>query len=293
MLQIIGVPIDSVGRAGGTEHSPRVLRELGLVDQLDDQHALGVEDVGDLAVHVHGEERDASTGVVGWPDVAAMTDLVSDAVTASIAAGRTPILVGGCCALEPAAVAGARRALGSIGLAHVDGHLDVYDGVTSPTGEAADMPNSVLLGLGPNAWASRLGNGPVLQGSDIVVLGHRDPDEMTDGALDVAIEQGIHRLLADQVRADPFAAGQTAAQTLTAPTWVHLDVDVLDQDEFPATDYLLPGGLTLDELRASLKGIYSEGRVVGFSLGCYNPDKDADRSCGTRLVDVLVDVLGA
>ncbi len=49
---IIGVPIDSVGRAGGTEHAPRALREAGLLE------ALGALDGGDLDVRIRGEERD-------------------------------------------------------------------------------------------------------------------------------------------------------------------------------------------------------------------------------------------
>ena len=41
---ILGAPIDSVGRAGGTEHAPRALREHGLVERL------GARDDGDLDV---------------------------------------------------------------------------------------------------------------------------------------------------------------------------------------------------------------------------------------------------
>ena len=42
----------------------------------------------------------------------------------------------------------ARDVLGRIGLAYIDGHVDIYDHRTSPTGEAADMPVAALLGLG-------------------------------------------------------------------------------------------------------------------------------------------------
>ena len=52
----IGVPIDSVGRAGGTEHAPAALREAGLLD------AIGARDAGDLPVRIRGEERDPALG---------------------------------------------------------------------------------------------------------------------------------------------------------------------------------------------------------------------------------------
>ena len=289
MLEIIGVPIDSVGRAGGTEYAPSVLRELRLVQGL--ARSADVVDAGDLDVRLRGEHRDADTGVVAWPDVATMTDAVMATTAASVAAGRVPVLIGGCCSLEPGAVAGARQALGSVGLVHVDGHLDVYTGETSPTGEAADMPNAVLLGVGPQAWASRLGDPPTMRGDEVVVLGHRDPDELTDGSLDLALGQSMHTVPVERVTPDPFAAGAAGAAALGGPVWVHLDVDVLDEVAFPATDYLLPGGLTVDELHAMLRGVFTGGQVVGFSLGCYNPEKDPDRASGRQLVEVLTDVL--
>jgi arginase len=45
---------------------------------------------------------------------------------------------------------GGLRAEGEdVRLVYLDGHVDLYDGRTSPTGEAADMPLAVLLGAGP------------------------------------------------------------------------------------------------------------------------------------------------
>jgi len=60
-IVVVGVPVDSVGRSGGTEHGPAALRELGLAD------AIGAEDRGDLEVSIRGEERDPPTGIVAAP----------------------------------------------------------------------------------------------------------------------------------------------------------------------------------------------------------------------------------
>ncbi len=52
--------------------------------------------------------------------------------------------------------------------------------------------------------------------------------------------------------ADLAAVGAEAAERLSSAGsgrfWLHLDVDVLDQDAFPATDVLQPDGLSLAEL---------------------------------------------
>jgi arginase family enzyme len=71
---VLGVPIDSVGRSGGTELAPAALREAGLVERL------GVADRGDLDVRIRGDERDPETGIVGSPDVLATTTAVRAAV---------------------------------------------------------------------------------------------------------------------------------------------------------------------------------------------------------------------
>jgi arginase len=75
------------------------------------------------------------------------------------------------------------------------------------------------------------------------------------------------------------------------PYWVHLDVDVLDEAAFPATDYLLPGGLDLDELAALLAPLGRDPGMLGFSVGCYNPSKDPTGRDGDALADLLVEVL--
>jgi len=167
---VIGVPIDSVGRSGGTEFAPGALRDLRIVD------ALGAEDRGDLDVSIRGEERDLDTGMLGSADVLRTTETIRAAVAEQVSGGARPLLLGGCCAELPGALAGARDALGEVGLVHLDGHLDLYDGDTSPTGEAADMPISVALGLGPAAWVEACG-GAATSPERTAIVGYRDGEE--------------------------------------------------------------------------------------------------------------------
>jgi arginase len=247
-LNFIGVPIDSVGRGGGAEHSPAALRELGLPG------ALGGEDRGDLDLRIRGEERDPASGIL----------------------------------------ASARDALGGIGLVHLDGHLDLYDGETSPTGEAADMPVSVALGLGPAAWVEAAGGASVAP-ERTALIGFRDKAESLEYGMrqPESIDPPPLRHSAEDLRAagpGPTAAAVASELAERGPFWLHLDVDVLDQHVFPATDYLMPGGLDLDELSAVLAPLLASPRLTGASLGCYNPDKDPGLSCRHALVQTLAEV---
>jgi arginase len=287
-LTYVGVPIDSVGRRGGTEHGPDALRELGLVA------ALGGRDAGDLDVRIRGERRDPETGIVASEDVLATTRALRAAVRELIRAGERPFLAGGCCTEVVGALAGARDALGRVGLAYLDGHLDLYDGRTSPTGEAADMPIAVALGHGPDRWVEAAG-GSSLRPGDTALIGHRDQEESRRyDSIQPEELPGLTYPSVDEVRRDPRSSGAYVAEHLGSriPFWVHLDVDVLDQEVFAATDYLMPGGLTWAELGATMSPLFRSGRLIGASLGCYNPDKDPGRACGRGLVDALGDAIG-
>jgi arginase len=284
----IGVPIDSVGRSGGTEHGPAKLRSLGLAD------VCGL-DAGDLDVRIRGEERDPITGIVGSPDVLATTVEIRSAVAASLVAGERPFLAGGCCTELPGALAAARDVLGRVGVAYLDGHLDLYDGSTSPTGEAADMPLSVALGFGPKAWVEACG-GASVRADQVVPIGHRDPDELsTLEALRASLGPGFRPVSRDDVKREGSGAvGDRIAAELKASAgnvWLHLDVDVLGEDVFPATDYLMTDGLDMDDLVALMEPLGASSSLAGVSLGCYNPEKDPGDSCGRALVDAFASVL--
>jgi arginase len=278
----VGVPIDSVGRSGGTEHAPRALREAGLLERL------GARDGGDLHVRIRDERRDPASGVVGIDGVLATTAAVRSAVRELIAAGERPLVLGGCCALLPGALAGMRDAGEAPRLAYVDGHVDVYDGVTSPTGEAADMPVGVALGRAPEAWVEAAG-GASLGPADVVVLGARDEEEAADIAPLLAGELSALEVLGpDELRSrGPAAAAAGAVERLGGRFWLHLDVDVLDMEEMPATDYLMPGGLDWRELAQLLGPLMASSALAGLSVACLNPEKDPDGVYTSRTVDLL------
>ena len=82
---------------------------------------------------------------------------------------------------SPGAVAGLRDALGSVGVVNIDGHMDLYDETTSPTGEIADVPIAALLGFGADALQPALAlpesQSTVLNVEDVALVGYRDTDE--------------------------------------------------------------------------------------------------------------------
>jgi arginase len=274
-LVYTGVPVDSIGAmtAGdaphGCELAPAALRSAGLAA------AVGAADGGDLRARIVGRERDEATGILGWASVAEVTRVVRCQVSSLLAHDKVPLLIGGCCTLLPGALAGARDSHGAVGLAYVDGHLDLYDGNTSPTGEAADMPIAVVTGVGPALWCEQVG-APLVRPERLALLGPSDRLEATAFGSALPEQLGIEPELtpADLRLKGAAQAGQAACSLLGERYWVHVDVDVLDHREFSATDYPNENGLTAAELASLLAPLIRSPGMIGFSLACYNPDKD-------------------
>lgn len=287
-LTLLGVPVDSVGKAGGTEHGPAVLRDLLGPD--------GFEDAGDTRQQIRGLERDVNNGWLAYADILRMTAEVRAAVAALTGEGKMPVLLGGCCTLLPGALAGARDSLGEVGLAYFDGHLDLFNGQTSPTGEGADFPVAAALGIAPKEFLEVIGNTPLTDPGKIALVGARDQEEL-DLIAPFPDGLGIGRIeYRDELRhADLGRVGASLAAELTAEGtgfWLHIDVDVLDRDAFAATDYLMPDGLSMAELRSLITPLASSPGLVGINVACFNPEKDPDGACGRDLAGLVRDTLG-
>ena len=70
--------------------------------------------------------------------------------------------------------------------------------------------------------------------------------------------------------------------------WIHLDVDVLNNEAMPAVDYRLSGGIYYEELIQLLQALLASGKAVGMNITIFNPTLDPDGSIIDRLVSSLV-----
>jgi arginase len=289
-LTLLGVPIDSVGKPGGTELGPDALREW--------LASAGLPDDGDTRQRLRGGVKDPETGWLDFEQVCELTGEVRERVAGLIGEGRVPVVLGGCCTLVPGALAGARDALGECGIAYLDGHFDLYEGDTSQTGEAADFPLATAIGRGPEGMLDRVGGGAVVDPERVELLGPRDEEEAVGFGSPTPGEVGIsHYRDRDSLRgADLATVGADAAQRLSEGGrryWLHLDVDVMDEDAFPATDVLMPDGLSVSELFELTRPLLAHEALAGVNLVCFNPEKDPDGACGDALGELTLAGLGA
>jgi arginase len=208
---------------------------------------------------------------------------------------RFPLVLGGDCSILVGNALALRRR-GTFGLMFLDGHADFYQPEASPTGQGADMDLALVTGRGPAMVAQIDGFDRYFRDDDVALLGFRDGDEYAaNGSQDVR-DTGI--LSIDLARLREIGAEAAAEQGLArllrhdlAGFWIHLDVDVLDDDVMPAVDFRMPGGVSFAELGTLLTAACRTGHCVGMDVTIFNPTLDPDGSIARNLVDCLAAAL--
>lgn len=287
--EAIEAPLDSSGCGRGEERGPAALRAAGLPE------LFGARDSGAVIPPLRDPARDPGSGVIAFGDLRRSSQALREAVRATVRRGRRPLVLGGDCSLLPGAIAGAGDALGRIGLWFVDGHADYLDGVTSPTGEAADMELAMLTGDGPAGLVDLAGAEPLMRPGDVVVLGHRPASSHPDVALELGrVPASIALISAEEIAAEGAAGvGERWERELAArrPAWLHLDLDVLDEAELPAVSYPQPRGLDWRAFIDLTKPFLASPALAGVSIADLDPDLDRDGSQARRTVRALASAL--
>lgn len=287
-----GVTIDSAGVIGGTELTPAALRRYSRLPRMT------AIDHGDVFAPVHDHRRDAGSGLVGHREVVAATETIRSAFLPWLQPDRRTVVLGGCCTLMVGLGAATRDKIGRFGIAYIDGHLDLYDGQSSPSGEAADVPLATMLGHGDLDVLDAAG-GASLSPAGAYLLGYRDTLQAKGhgSLMPEDFDPGFRHVDTSTIRAQGPAKVGVAVRAhfdrLDLPFWLFLDVDALDPDIFPATDALIGDGLDWHEVEALAGPLARSPRLLGLVVTCYNPEKDPAGACGRRLGRFLEGVVEA
>jgi arginase len=289
-LDLIGVPFTSMARPGGIADASRVLREAGLAERLA---ASGdVRDAGDLDP-IQGEAVRGQSGLLKEDGLARLVAETREAVGRSLDGGRRPLLVGADCPVLLGALASGRDRHGAVGLLLVDGHEDAWPPRRSATGEASDSEVALALGEVDDLPEPLEALTPLLARDALAMLGPRDRRELDEAGVDSLRHTVALFCDDDEVRGrGPLQAAREAIATLEQRFWLHVDLDVLRTDDFPAADYLQPGGLDWAELSEIAAVALTNERCLGCSVVIYNPDLDPERTAAAEVVRFLADLVG-
>jgi arginase len=288
---VIEVPSPLGLRPDGVESAPGALRTGGL-------HArLGSADAVRIDVPPYSDVRDPATGVLNPLGITAVARELAAAVGTALDNERFPIVLGGDCSILLGPMLALRRR-GRYGLVFIDGHADFQHPSDEPNGEVASLDLALVTGRGPVMLTNLDGLRPLVRDEDVALIGYRafgDNDHVLEEHVRETAITGV-----DLPEIRERGAASALGKALTAVTrpgvegfWVHLDVDVLDDDLMPAVDYRHPGGLTWEEAAEILRGLLHASGARGLELTIFNPRLDPGGGLARRLSDLITDVMPA
>lgn len=293
-ISLIGAPTDVGASVKGAGMGPDALRVAGLVEALEARQ-LTVIDKGNL----HGPANPWLAPVNGLRHLKEAIDwnqAVYDAVSASLAAGQMPMMLGGdhCLAIGSiSAIANHCHQVGKkLRVLWFDAHADSNLSTISPTGNIHGMPVACLMGHGPKELISYGAHTPAMQPGEIRLIGIRSVDE---GERRFIHEMGMPVFDMRYIDEHGMRAVMTQAlEGLDENTHLHVsfDMDCLDPDIAPGVGTAVAGGPTYREAQLCMEMIADTGLMASIDVVELNPALDHRNRTAELAVDLIESLFG-
>jgi arginase len=206
---------------------------------------------------------------------------VEDALTG----GRVPVIAAADCSIAVTTLPAALRHRPDARVLWLDAHGDYNTPDSSGSGYLGGMSLAGACG----EWDAGLGES--IGAERVVLAGVRD------------LDAGERELLE---RSETTVIGASVVETLVAvknaldgaPVFIHLDLDVLEPEEFPATAFPTPGGLSSDKLYDLMEAVAEDSEVVGLEVTAFEAPDDSDEladaaETAMRVLDPILDRIAA
>jgi arginase len=294
VIRLIGAPTDVGAGSRGASMGPEALRVAGLQAVLQ-HNGLTVRDSG----NVSGPGNPWQPPVAGYrhlAEVVAWNQAVHAAVGAALAAGDTPLLMGGDHCLGIGSVSAVARHCRDSGrklcVLWLDAHADFNTSSLTPTGNLHGMPVAVLCGQGPQALTQMSGTSPALLPSAVRQIGIRSVDAGEKQLLsDMQLEVFDMRHIDEMGMRSTMQAALTG---LDADTHLHVsfDVDFLDPGVAPGVATTVRGGPTYREAQLCMEMIADTGLLASLDVMELNPALDIRNQTAEVAVDLIASLFG-
>jgi arginase family enzyme len=202
----------------------------------------------------------------------------------ALSGGNFPLLIAGDCSIALTTLPTALSHRPEARVLWLDAHGDFNTPNTSPSGFLGGMCLAGACGK----WDTGLAQ--PISPERVVLAGVRD--------LDTGERELLESSEATVVGASPVETLVAARNALDgAPVYVHLDLDVIDPESFPA-QFPAPGGLAPDKLYDLLEAVAEDCELVGLEVTAFEAPEDAEErrvaaETALQAMEPLLDLAGA
>jgi arginase len=291
-IALIGALSSAAAFSAGSEKAPAALRAAGLAEKLQSA-GYEVVDYGDCAPRLFADDEEHRRARNLTEIVAGLNDLKTRAELA-VKSGALVLVLGGDCAQVIGLLTGVRRYYKHVNLLWFDRDADLNTPASTPSGRIDGMVVAHIIGKGAPELVRFWSDAALVREPDVTLFGLERIDPPEQEFLSKSPMRHIDA--ADiQIKGASKAAHDALAQVhADAREFVlHLDVDVIAQEDFAAVNVPGSGGMRFDEVRTAFVEFAKHKNLLGLDVAQYNPDKDADGSGATKLVDLVVEALSA
>lgn len=270
----------------GVRKLPEWLKKYNFHKRINPERVFRIEPA------VYTMNLDAESGVRNADSIIEYAINQSKLLADSLDENAFQLIIGGDCSI----LIGNSIALkqkGNYGLFFLDGHTDFICPELSGTGGAAGMDLAIVTGYGHDKLTNILNQKPYFEEKYIFCVGNREYDQ---DYVQPILESDIHYFDLKSLRKNGLK--KTANQFLRLVKehdldgyFIHLDVDVLNDEIMPAVDSRGIDGLTYKEFRELLVPLLSSKKAVGIEITILDPDLDPDGKYTVEFIKNFIEIL--
>jgi arginase len=193
---------------------------------------------------------------------------------------RIALVLGGDCTIGIGTVAGARSALGDVGLLYFDLHSDLNTPASAGDGALDWMALAHMLAIPGSepSLSGATGRAPIIDPAQVVLFGHGRA-QATGWERNQIKRLGLARFAVEDVAIDPEAAAADALGLLASRAdryVIHLDTDVVDFTDAPLSEHTARyTGLSIDVMFRALEVLVAGDGLAAITVTELNPKNAA------------------
>lgn len=223
----------------------------------------------------YSNSKDPETNILNTDSLVTYAREQAYLINNLLSANKFPFVLGGDCSI----LLGSAMALkqkGNYGLFYLDGHTDFMDISLSETGGAGGMAASIVTGNGHQKLTNILNLSPYIKEENLWCVGNREYDDEYENEIR---KSSATYISLQELRKQGIASciktflSEVENKNLDG-FWLHIDVDVLNDDIMPCVDSRTPDGLTYEEFNELTSYLFESQKLSGLEITILDPDLD-------------------